>query len=109
MKNKFYFFPLLIVAIFASHIIYLSSLSPRLAVSEDEYLNGSINQKAMILVAHRDDVIAFAGTASRLAAQGWEISFVCFDGNENPMETEELENAALISGIKYVEVQDPAI
>jgi LmbE family N-acetylglucosaminyl deacetylase len=96
--------------LFGGHIIYLSSLAPKEEFQEDHYLNSETNKTAIIIVAHDDDAISFAGTVSRLTEQGWDVTTVCFYGSwkseENQTRKEELQKAAALSGIKNLEFVD---
>ena len=95
---------------FGGHIIYLSSLAPKEEFQEDHYLDSATNKTAIIIVAHDDDAISFAGTVSRLIEQGWDVTTLCFYGSwkseENQTRKEELQKAATLSGIKNLELID---
>ncbi len=101
---------MLIVALFGGHIIYLSSLAPKEEFQEDHYLDSATNKTAIIIVAHDDDAISFAGTVSRLTEQGWDVTTLCFYGSwkseENQTRKGELQKAAALSGIKNLELVD---
>lgn len=44
----------------------------------DTILQAIIDKKAMIVIAHDDDMCAMAGTISKLNNEGWEIEIVSF-------------------------------
>ena len=50
--------------------------------SNDTILQAVIDKKAMIVIAHDDDMCAMAGTISKLNKEGWEIEVVSFHKGE---------------------------
>jgi len=48
----------------------------------DTILNAIIDKKAMIAIAHDDDMCAMAGTISKLNREGWEIEVLSFHKGE---------------------------
>jgi len=110
LKKAWLSFPIIIVALFAGHILYLSSLAPKEEFSEDSFLDSEQNKTALIIVAHDDDAISFAGTISSLAEKGWDVTFLCFyssgESENNLVRKQELKKAAQVSGIKNLELLD---
>lgn len=95
----------------AAHILYLYSLKPEEKYPDDSYLKNAPNKTALIIVAHDDDAAPFSGTTSLLAANGWEISFMCFYTDywrpeENPIRKLEMEEVSKIQGFKNLELID---
>ena len=94
-----------------ANIIYLITLAPNENYPDDTYLETEENKKALIVVAHDDDATVFAGTTSKLAEEGWEISFVCFYTHhwrpeDNPVRKIEMEKVAQIQDLKNIELID---
>jgi LmbE family N-acetylglucosaminyl deacetylase len=93
----------------AAHIIYLFTLTPKEKYSEDTYLKNEQKKYALIIVAHDDDAAPFSGTTSLLAANGWDISFLCFytqlyRPEENPIRKLEMRKVAEIQGLRNIEL-----
>ncbi len=114
MKNKIKIgIAVMLFGIFAvaAHIIYLFTLTPKENYPDDSYLMNVSNKNALIIVAHDDDAAPFSGTTSLLAANGWDISFMCFYNDvwkpeENPIRKMEMQKAAEIEGFKKTELID---
>jgi len=62
----------------AIYIIYLFVLTPKEKYPKDTYLKYQQKRSALIIIAHDDDAATFSVTTSLLAANGWDISFMCF-------------------------------
>ncbi|GAH36120.1 unnamed protein product [marine sediment metagenome] len=95
----------------AVHIIYLFTLTPKEKYPEDTYLKSEQKKSALIIVAHDDDAVLFSGTTSLLAANGWDISFMCFYTDlwrpeDNPTRKLEMEKVLEIEGLKNLELID---
>lgn len=65
-------------------------------------------------MAHDDDAVTFSGTTSLLAANGWEVDFVCFYTNlhrpeDNPTRKREMKNVAAIQGLHNMDLIDFAM
>ena len=95
----------------ALHIYYLYSLSPSENFPEDTYLKSVTNKTALILVAHDDDATLFSGTTSMLAANGWDVSLMCYytefwEPEVNPIRKQEMKNIKEIQGLKNLELID---
>ncbi len=94
-----------------THVIYLITLSPNEEYPLDTYLETEKNKTALIIVAHDDDAVVFAGTTSKLAENGWDVSFLCFYSyhwrpEDNPVRKKEMEKVASIQGLKNIELID---
>lgn len=95
----------------AAHIFYLYTLRPKEKYPQDSYLKNAKNKTALIIVAHDDDAAPFSGTTSLLAANDWNISFICFYTDywrpeEKPIRKLEMEEVARIQGFKNLELVD---
>ena len=95
----------------SAQIIYLFTLTPKEEYPEDSYLKNEPKKTALIIVAHDDDAVVFSGTTSLLAANGWDISFMCFYNNlhrpeDNPTRKLEMEKIVEIEGLKNLELID---
>lgn len=114
MKNiiKIGFILILTVIIgIAVHLFYLHSLKPTESFTEDNYLKSVTNKTALIIVADDDDATLFSGTTSILAANGWDVSFMCFytdlyKPEVNPIRRQEMQNIQEIQGLKNLELID---
>ena len=94
----------------AGHIFYISTLAPTEKYPEDNYLLSSFDKKALIIVAHDDDMATSAGTITQLCKTGWEIREMCFyqqgglyfkkDSAKNPIRKQSLQQAVLIQGLQ---------
>jgi LmbE family N-acetylglucosaminyl deacetylase len=102
---------LIVVSAFAANIIYLFTLTPKEKYPEDSYLKNESKKTALIMVAHDDDAVVFSGTTSLLAANGWNISYVCFYNDfwkteDNPKRRLEIKKVTEIQGFKNYETID---
>jgi len=98
----------------ALHIIYLFTLTPKEKYPEDSYLKNEQKKTALIIVAHDDDATGFSGTTSLLAANGWDINFLCFYTHlhrpeDNPIRKQEMKKVSEIQGLKNLDLIDFAI
>ncbi len=99
-------FLLLIVGI-SGYAFYLRSLAPTEQYPTDTYLAQvpSAARRALILVAHDDDAVAFAGTISRLTQAGWQVAEVCFyvpDSGDGDTVAWQARNASRQQGLRQV-------
>ncbi len=93
------------------HILSLKKIAPIEDYPYDTYLNNEQNKKALVIVAHDDDATQFAGTTSKLAEEGWEVSFLCFytyhwRPEDNPIRKVEMANVASIQGLQNIYLID---
>lgn len=98
-----------VVAI-AGHIYYISTLAPTEIYPEDSYLLTAPDKKALIIVAHDDDMATTAGTITLLCRNGWDIREMCFyqqgglyfkkDSAKNPVRKQSLQHAVGIQGLQ---------
>lgn len=70
--------PTLLVLLSACSREDISSYTPVEKLPQDTLLQSIENKRAMIVIAHDDDMCAMAGTASLLNKDGWEIAVVSF-------------------------------
>lgn len=96
------------------HLFGLKNMAPTEEYPYDTYLENEQNKKALVIVAHDDDAVVFAGTTSRLAEEGWEISFLCFYAyhwrpEDNPVRKVEMANVKRIQGLKNIYLIDMEI
>jgi LmbE family N-acetylglucosaminyl deacetylase len=106
----------LFIAAIAGHLFYLTTLAPSEKYPDDNYLSGESNKKALIIVAHDDDMAYSAGTITRLCKSGWQIHELCFyqqgglyfkrDSAKNPIRKESLRNAVRIQGLQGADPVD---
>jgi len=99
------------ICVVAAHIIYLFTLTPKEKYPEDTYLKNEQKKTALIIVAHDDDATLFSGTTSLLAANGWDISFLCFYTHlhrpeDNPIRKQEMKKVSEIQGLKNLDLID---
>ncbi len=99
------------VCVIGVQIIYLITLTPKETYPEDSYLKNELKKIALVIVAHDDDAVVFSGTTSLLAANGWDISFMCFYTDywrpeDNPTRKQEMNNIAEIQGLKNTDLVD---
>ncbi|GAB3202792.1 PIG-L family deacetylase [Pontibacter aydingkolensis] len=83
----------------------LEALSPSETYPEDTFLATQENKKALIVVAHDDDLVAMSGTISKLNQQGWEVKQVTFI-SESPERDEALKNAVplIMDGVEFINI-----
>lgn len=91
------------------HLFYLRSMAPKEVYPDDTFLDRETDKKALILVAHDDDAATFSGTTAMLAADGWEVSFVCFYNysyrpEEIPIRKSEMKEVSEILGFKNMDL-----
>jgi len=108
-------FLLLFIAI-GIHIWYLTTLSAKEKYPEDQYLLSAPNKKALIIVAHDDDIVGTTGTLTMLTRNGWQIREMCFyqqggrynekDSIKNPKRKLALQKAAAIQGLAGIDPVD---
>lgn len=103
-----------VVALLAitGHVFYLKSLAAKEVYPDDTYLAKEPDKKALIIVAHDDDMIGSSGTISMLCDGGWQIREMCFyqqgglylkkDSLKNPVRKKDLQTVARLQGVKEV-------
>ncbi|HEX6847917.1 MAG TPA: PIG-L family deacetylase [Chitinophagaceae bacterium] len=104
-----------VVAI-AGHIYYISTLAPTENYPEDSYLLSTPDKKALIIVAHDDDMATTAGTIALLCKNGWQIRELCFyqqggryfkkDSAKNPIRKKSLQQAVILQGLQGADPVD---
>jgi LmbE family N-acetylglucosaminyl deacetylase len=103
-REQFYLFIVTLLAIIMvvfclSHLSIMLSYRPTEKFAQDEYLSTVKVKKALVAVAHDDEMATFSGTLAKLEADGWEIDFLCFyqgyKGAEiDSMRKDEAKNSA---------------
>jgi LmbE family N-acetylglucosaminyl deacetylase len=92
------------------YIFNLWSLTAEETYPEDTFLKNTPNKTALILVAHDDDAVGCAGTASKLVQSGWTVNFVCYYGKRRPKEIPvrkaEMRQAGQVAGMQQVDLID---
>ena len=98
------------------HIYYLTTLAAEEKYPDDSYLVSEQNKKALIIVAHDDDMATSAGTMSMLSENGWETRELCFyqmgglyykkDSARNPIRKNSLQDVARIQGLSGTDPVD---
>lgn len=112
---------LLVIAILflvfvSAHLIYLSTLSAEEKYPTDTYFGSATNKKALIIVAHDDDIVGSTGTLAQFTSAGWKIRQLCFyqqagiyrekDARKIPFRKAALQKAAEIQGLEGVDPVD---
>lgn len=102
------------ICIVIGQIFYLNSLKPKEEYPDDTFLQNEQNKTALIIVAHDDDAGTFCGTTSLLAANGWNVNFLCFytpfhRPEDNPIRKLEMQRVAEIQGLVGLDLIDFAI
>ena len=69
---------IIFIIVIAGHIYYISTLAPSEKYPADTYLLSETDKKALIIVAHDDDMATSAGTITLLCKNGWQIREMCF-------------------------------
>lgn len=119
MKKLVRFFMMLLIVLvllIGAHIYYLVTLQAKETYPEDDYLQNETDKKALIIVAHDDDMVGGAGTISMLCDNGWNIREMCFyqqgglyfkkDSAKNPIRKQSLQQVAAIQGLQGVDPVD---
>lgn len=83
----------------------LEALAPTENYPQDTYLASAQKKKALIVVAHDDDLVGMAGTISMLNQQGWEVREICFI-SEDEARDKALVNAAgnIMDGVEFIKI-----
>lgn len=97
--------------VLVSMLLASSFLSLKAQIPADNYLAGVKIKRALIVVAHDDDATGCTGTFSKLASEGWELSFICFYNlltrpEDVPARKKAMLKVAKTSGIKNIEFID---
>lgn len=119
MKKLFRFFIvifILVVIAIGGHIFHLNTIAAKETYPDDNYLLTAPDKKALIIVAHDDDMVGSAGTISMLCDNGWTIREMCFyqqgglyskkDSAKNPIRKKSLQQVATIQGLQGVDPVD---
>jgi len=118
--RKFLILSLVLCSIFiiiiSAHILYLKSMAAEETYPEDTWLAAEEVKRALIIVAHDDDMATSAGTITRLCRSGWTVREMCFyqqggmyfkkDSAKNPIRKVSLKQVADIQGFEGVDPID---
>ena len=106
----------ILVLALAGHLYYLTTLAATESYPADSYLSSEPLKKALIIVAHDDDMVGSAGTISLLCAGGWNIREMCFyqsgglykvkDSLKNPVRKRDLQTVASLQGLAGIDPVD---
>ncbi len=102
---------IVIIAIVAGHIYYLTTFKGNEIFPNDTFLDKVTNKKALIIVAHDDDAIGCSGTVAELTKKGWEIRFMTFYNNfwrveDNPIRKKEVAKVVSIQKLAGADLID---
>lgn len=117
MRNHYLLiFGIILFAATACHTRYLQQMIPVETYPADSWLAMQTEKRALIIVAHDDDMATAAGTISMLCADGWMIREMCFyqqgglynvkDSIKNPIRKQSLQTVAAIQGMAGVDPID---
>lgn len=83
----------------------LEALAPTESFPEDIFLASVEKKKALVVVAHDDDLVGMAGTISRLNQQGWEVKEICFISEDEARDKALVEAAGIImDGVEFISI-----
>lgn len=71
----------------------------------DEFLNQVSPKKAMVIIAHDDDMCAMAGTMSKLNKVGWEIRILSLNRGENRNTAHKKACKHLADQVSFMELR----
>ncbi len=107
---------ILFIVLVAGHIYYITTLAPTEKYPADNYLLSETDKKALIIVAHDDDMAYSAGTITLLCKNGWQIREMCFyqqgglyfkkDSAKNPIRKRSLQQAVILQGLQGADPVD---
>lgn len=87
------------LCIVVGHLYLLSTLNAEEEYHEDQFLTETTNKRALVVVAHDDDICAASGTLAKLTAEGWDIKQISFhDGNDQRAKRAQQAVSKIISG-----------
>ena len=107
---------IIFIIVIAGHIYYITMLAPTEKYPADNYLLSETDKKALIIVAHDDDMATSAGTITLLCKNGWQIREMCFyqqgglyfkkDSAKNPIRKQSLQQAVGLQGLQSADPVD---
>ena len=74
--------------------------------SEDTLLRNIPNKRAMIVIAHDDDMCAMAGTVSQLNQRGWEIAVMSFGKTPERNAAQVKACSSILDTVLFVHMTD---
>lgn len=78
----FLVFLLLVIAGLGAHMYMVHSLAPTESYPTDTWLDEVQTKRALVIVAHDDDVMAMTGTMAYLKAKGWQVRHLTFRADD---------------------------
>ncbi len=108
---------LLILALaIGAHLYSLSTKSAREKYPADTFYTSAPDKRALIIVAHDDDIVSSTGSLIQWTRAGWKIRQLCFYqqagiyrekyARRNPLRKKALQEAAAIQGLEGVDPVD---
>ncbi len=82
----------------------ISQYAPVESYPEDVTLGTIANKKAMIVIAHDDDMCAMSGTISQLNATGWDIKVISFSISAERDEAQVRACSPILDSVMFYEV-----
>ena len=83
----------------------LEALAPTESYPTDTYLTSAEKKKALVVVAHDDDLVGMAGTIAKLNQQGWEIKEICFISEDKTRDQALIEAASIImDSVEFIRI-----
>ena len=73
--------------------------------SEDTLLQSISSKRAMIVIAHDDDMCAMSGTISQLNNKGWEIAVVSFSRSEAQNDAHKKACSHVLNTVHFVDLK----
>lgn len=82
----------------------VSSYAPIESYPQDKNLQAVSAKRAMIIVAHDDDMCAITGTASQLNKQGWDIRVLSFYSGEVRAKAHRQACSGILDSVMYFDL-----
>jgi LmbE family N-acetylglucosaminyl deacetylase len=106
IKRPFYSGLILMVLLFACKPAEdVRPYAPVESYPEDTILAGIQEKRAMIVIAHDDDMCGMAGTISKLNKMGWEIGVISFSKSEERNAAQIKACRTILDTVMFIELQ----
>lgn len=108
MKNRKIFFTIILTALTLVSCRSIEDIRKYAATEvypEDSILRNIANKKAMIVIAHDDDMCAMSGTISQLNKKGWKIAVVSFSRSVEQNAAHIKACSPILDTILFVELK----